>query len=308
MTDAELEALLADQESDRVELKSSAADHERIREAVCAFANDLPNHQAPGVLFVGVRDDGSCAGLSITDELLLTLAAIRTAGRILPVPSMTVQKRTLRGCELAVIMVAPSDAPPVRFRGRTWIRTGPRRDVATAEEERRLTEKRRWKTLPFDIHPWPTATLADLDLDLFRRIYLPCSVAPEVIAENQRTEEQQLASLRMLSDGAPTVLGILVLAKDPRMYSPGAYVQFRRVDGVDLTDPTRDAATISGPLFELVRLLEEKLARRTLRPPAISRPAPWTSRLPTILWWPCNSWRGTRSCIGITRAPMLRCG
>ena len=70
MEDRELEALLADLESDRVERKESltSADH-RIGQAICAFANDLPVHGAPGVLFIGARDNGSCAGTQITDQL-----------------------------------------------------------------------------------------------------------------------------------------------------------------------------------------------------------------------------------------------
>jgi len=259
MTDAELEVLLADLESDRVERKSSASDHEKIRETVCAFANDLPNHQLPGVIFVGVNDDGSCSGLKVTDDLLTALAGIRDEGKTLPFPSLTIQKKMLRGCEMVVVTVQPADAPPVRFRGRTWIRVGPRRAVATPEEERRLTEKRRAKDTPFDIRPWGAAAIDDFDIDLFRRTYLPASVAQEVLAENQRTEGQQLASLRMTIAGVPTVLGVLVLAKEPRAFLPGAYVQFLRFDGTGLADPVRDAAAISGPLPEMQRALEEKL-------------------------------------------------
>ena len=43
MTDPELLALLTDLESDRVERKSSLAEKDKICEAICAFANDLPN-------------------------------------------------------------------------------------------------------------------------------------------------------------------------------------------------------------------------------------------------------------------------
>ena len=58
-TDAELEALLADAESDLVERKETFAGTtpKTLRQAICAFANDLPGHRRPGVVFVGARDD-----------------------------------------------------------------------------------------------------------------------------------------------------------------------------------------------------------------------------------------------------------
>jgi ATP-dependent DNA helicase RecG len=169
MEDRELEALLNDMESDRVERKASAADGGKIRQAICAFANDLPNHKNPGVVFVGANDDGSCANLKVTDQLLRTLADMRSDGNILPFPTLTVQKRVLHGCEMAVVIVEPSAAPPVRYNGRVWIRVGPRRATATPEEERRLAEKRRARDLPFDLQPLSTAPLDDLDLALFQR-------------------------------------------------------------------------------------------------------------------------------------------
>lgn len=53
-TPAELERLMADMESDHVERKASASDPDKIRQAVCAFSNDLPDHRTPGYVFVGV--------------------------------------------------------------------------------------------------------------------------------------------------------------------------------------------------------------------------------------------------------------
>jgi ATP-dependent DNA helicase RecG len=190
MQDAELECLLSDLESDRVERKASAADPDKIRQATRAFANDLPNHRQPGVVFVGVNDDGTCAGLAVTDQLLITLASMRSDGEILPFPMMTVQKQTLRACERAVVTVQPADAPPVRYRGRVWIRVGPRRDIASPQKVRRLAEKRRASDLPFDLQPIAAATLSDLDIDLLQRTYLPSAVTPDVLEANQRTIEQ----------------------------------------------------------------------------------------------------------------------
>jgi ATP-dependent DNA helicase RecG len=97
MTDLELEALLADLGSDRVERMQSLADKDKIRQAACAFANDLPNHQAPGVLFAGATDDGSCAGLPIAGELLLSSAHMRSDGNI-RLWSITSILRRHRGC------------------------------------------------------------------------------------------------------------------------------------------------------------------------------------------------------------------
>jgi len=155
LTDDELIALIADLESDRAERKETWAGEapEKGPQAVCAFANDLPNHQRPGALFVGVDDRGNSKNITITDQLLLTLADLKSNGNILPPPTMTVEKRVLKGAEMAVVTVWPADAPPVRFKGRIWIRTGPRRGVASAQDERILNEKRRYRDLHFEAHP-----------------------------------------------------------------------------------------------------------------------------------------------------------
>ncbi len=80
------------------------------------FANDLPGRGEPGVDFIGARDDGSPSCLSITDELLRQLADIKTDGNIVPPPTITVTKHTLRGQEMAVVTVWPADSPPVRYK------------------------------------------------------------------------------------------------------------------------------------------------------------------------------------------------
>ena len=282
MDDRELEVVLTDTESDRAERKASASDGKKIRQAICAFANDLPNHKKPGVLFVGVNDDGTCANLPITDELLLSLANIRSEGKILPFPVLQVNKRILAGCELVVIIVEPSEAPPVRFDGRTWIRIGPRRATATPEEERRLNEKRRARDLPFDLRPFVSASIEDLSLEIFQREYLTSALAPEVLDENQRSLAQKLTSLRFTTpepNSYPTTLGILVAGKEPRQFVPGFYIQFVRFDGTELTDPIRDQKDISGSLIDLLRYGDEVLQANistasdiTAQPIEIKRP------------------------------------
>jgi len=143
---------------------------EKGRQAICAFANDLPDHRRPGVLFVGARDNGSPSGLPITDQLLLTLADTKTDGKTLPAPTLFVEKRFLKGSEMAVVTVHPADAPPVRYGGRIWIRIGPRRGLASAQDERILNERRRFRDLPFDLQPVPSASLDSLSALLRRGV------------------------------------------------------------------------------------------------------------------------------------------
>jgi len=260
MTDKELETLLDDLESDRTECKESMADGDRIRQVICAFANDLPDHRKPGVLFIGVNDQGGPVGLDITDQMLQNLASMRADGNILPFPSIDVQKRPLKGSDVAVVIVHPSDATPVKFKGVVWIRSGPRRGIANLDDERRLNEKRRFRDLPADIRPIVGAELDTIDELLFRRTYLPSAVAAEVMEQNQRSREHQLIASKFAHPGppvCPTVLGVLTVGKAPTDWVPGAYVQFLRIDGTALGDPVRNQKEIRGPLPDLLDELED---------------------------------------------------
>lgn len=265
LSDQALLDLLDDIESDRAERKESFTRgnvSDKARQAVCAFANDLPGYSEPGVLFIGAKDDGSPSGLDITDELLRSLADMKTDGKISPFPVLSVEKRLLKGLEMAVVTVMPSDMPPLKFDGRIWIRTGSRRALANEQEERMLSEKRRYKNLPFDIYPISSAKLSDLSRLIFENEFLPQAFAQDVLEANSRSYEERLASCRMIAaptDPVPTVIGLLALGKRPQDFLPGARIQFLRINGTELADPVTDEAEISGSLVDMVRRTEEKL-------------------------------------------------
>ena len=262
-SDQELELLLDDIESDRIERKRSFNNEgDNARRAVCAFSNDLPNHNEPGILFFGAENDGCPSNLPITDEILRNISDMKTDGNILPLPVYTVEKRILKGAEMAVVTVLPSDMPPIRYKGQIWIRTGPRHAVANAQEERILNEKRHSKDLPFDLHPISNARIDDLSKIIFDNEYLPAAFAKEVLDANNRTYEERLSSCKMIvspDDTTPTILGLLTFGKNPQDFIPGSYVQFLRIDGNELFDPVIDAEDIKGSLPDIIRRTEEKL-------------------------------------------------
>ncbi len=262
--DSELEQLLEDSESDLVEMKEDWKGDapKKVRQAVCAFANDLPDHRKPGVLFIGVKDDRTPARIKITNQLLLTLSDIKTDGNILPPPSIQVEKRVIRGTDIAVVTTQPSYSTPVRYKGQIWIRIGSRRGIATPEEERILNEKRRYRDIPFDIQPVPSSDISALNKLLFYEEYLPKAFSSDILSANNRPYEQQLASCKLVAcadDPTPTVLGLLIVGVQPRDWLPGVYVQFLRINGEKLTDEIVDEAEIDGTLVQIIRGIEEKL-------------------------------------------------
>ncbi|MFA5521113.1 MAG: ATP-binding protein [Castellaniella sp.] len=273
-TDAQLEAMMADLESDRVERKQSFQGNapQKVREAVCAFANDLAGHGEPGVVLIGVHDGGTPVhGFTVTDDLLRSLADIKTDGNTVPPPTLLVEKRILRGHDIAVITVWPCDTPPVRYKGRIHLRWGPRRGLASQQDERILNERRRYRDKPFDVQAVHDAELNELDRLRFEQEYLPALVARDVLETNERSYAQKLAATKMiLSDSAPvpTVLGLLVIGRSPVDWLPGAYTQFLRLAGTDLTAAVIDEEQIHGTVADQIRKLEEKLAahnQRTVR-------------------------------------------
>ena len=168
---------------------------------------------------------------------------------------MSVQKHTLPDGQIAVVEVLPSDLPPVRYKGRVWIRVGPSRRGANQQEERTLVEKRTALQRTFDVRPCQGCTLDDLVLDLFSVTYLPAAVEREVIAENQRSIPEQMASLRLygLADDCPTNAAVLLFAKDPRRWIAGSYVQFVRWAGTTMADDPISEKAFSGDLVSVLR-------------------------------------------------------
>jgi ATP-dependent DNA helicase RecG len=259
----ELLRLYRDMEADNVERKRNFKDKDKIRQTICAFANDLSG-KGGGVLFIGQEDDGTCAGLTVDDELLKTLGALRSDGVILPFPVLRVHKAESGGCTVAVVEVDASDNPPLRCDGRIWVRVGPRLAQATAEEERRLTEKRRWGNLPFDQHGVPGADMTDLNLIRLREEYLPSIIPLDVLEENHRDPQEQMKALRLVNrDGLPTNLAILVLGIEPRGWLPGAYIQFIRYAGTDMDAPVVDQKDIGGTVPDQARTIQEVLTAHT---------------------------------------------
>jgi len=148
---------------------------------------------------------------------------------------MTVEKFCFEEGDVLVAEVQPSNFPPVRYRGRVWVRVGPRKSIASEEEEKILTERRLSNVHTFDAMPCLGTTMEDLDVAFIKREFLLMAVAEDVLAEDRRPVEIQLASLGFfdLRHNCPTNGAIILFGKNPTRYLPGSYVQYVRFKGFD---------------------------------------------------------------------------
>ena len=247
--------LINDKESDRIDRTIATDDTDKFAETICAFSNDLANHQKPGYLFIGVHDK-TCklSGLKVTDKLLKNIAAIRSDGNILPQPAMTVHSYTFDEGDVIVVEVQPAHFPPVRYKGTIWIRVGPRRGTANEMEERLLTEKRTSNAKTFDERPCFGSTIADLNINLFKMVYLPKAVSAETLANDRRDIKLQLASLRFydLVYDCPTNAGILMFGNNVRYFFSTAYVQYVKFEGTTVASNVLADTQFSGDLISIV--------------------------------------------------------
>ncbi len=255
----ELISLLADMESDRIERTISTTNTDKFCEAICAFSNDFPNHKKAGYLIIGVEDKtGKAVGITVNDTLLKNLAGIRDDGNILPKPAITIQKYALPEGDIAVVEVFPSLFPPVRYKGRIWIRNGPRKALAGEAEERRLIEKRTATAKSYDAIPAIGSSLDDINIPLFKLYYLPNAIDEETLAANHRDAKQQLASLRLydLVHDCPTHAGILLLGKKPSHHLSGAYIQYVHFEGDTIVSPILNEHEFVGDLRYVMEQLD----------------------------------------------------
>ena len=126
----ELLARLSTKEDNFTERKPEGASAYEFRKTIVAFANSLPENQT-GVLFIGVRDDGTVAGVSGVDSLQKTIRKICETDCYPPIkPSCAVL--TVGSKDVVAIEISASNQRP-HFAGPAFVRVGSESKAATPE-------------------------------------------------------------------------------------------------------------------------------------------------------------------------------
>jgi len=258
MTTEELYSIIDNTESYRLEKTISTSNMDKFQEAICAFANDLTGKREKGYLLIGVTDDGKVNGLNVDDALLKKISGIRSDGNILPLPIMTTEKVCTPEGDVLVVEVTPSFDTPVRYRGRTFIRIGPRRDIASAEEERILAERCAASLPTFDTRPCREAKLDDIDVDTIVKEYMPKAIEEETLANDKRPLKEQLASLHLynIQWDCPTYAALIMFGRNSKYFMPGAYIQYVHFKGSTNGGEILNERRFEGCLYKILPELE----------------------------------------------------
>lgn len=258
MTQEELFDIIASDESYRIELTVSTGDMDKFQEAICAFANDMPGSRKKGYLLIGVKNNGEIDGLKVDDALMKKISGIRSDGNILPLPVMTTEKVVTEKGDVLVVEVTPSFDTPVRYRGRTFIRIGPRRDIASAEEERILAERCAASLPTFDTRPCREAKLDDIDVDAIVKEYMPKAIDEETLTNDKRPLKEQLASLHLFNMqwDCPTYAALIMFGRNPKYFMPGAYIQYVHFKGSTNGGAILNERRFEGCLYKILPELE----------------------------------------------------
>ena len=271
MQENEIRALIENLESDNIERTISFRE-DKLGPAVCAFSNDFPNNKKSGYILLGVKDDGTVAGITIGDEELKKIGGIKSNGNVLPQPSIVVSEVfQIDGGDVVVVEVKPSLYPPVRYDGRCWIRIGPRKSIDNIAEENILIERRASYAKTYDLVPALGATAGDISEEYFTLSYLPLAIDEETLQCNGRSTEQKMAALRFwdIRNNCPTHAGILMFGLNPLFYLPGAYIQYIRFNGDTVTDDVDFEKQFSGALITELKSIDDFIKNNIIKERAI---------------------------------------
>ena len=271
MQEEEIRLLIADLESDRIERTISFRE-DKLGPAVCALSNDFPNSKKSGYILLGVKDDGKVAGINIGDEELKKIGGVKTNGNVLPQPSIIVSEVFhIDGGDVVAVEVKPSLYPPVRYEGRCWIRVGPRRAIANVSEENILIERRASYAKTFDLVPTLGATLDDISEEYFTLSYLPLAIDEDTLRLNGRTTKQKMAALRFfdIKNDCPTNAGIIMFGLNPLFFLPGAYIQYIKFKGDQVTYGVEFEKQFSGALISELKNIDDFIKNNIIKEKAI---------------------------------------
>jgi ATP-dependent DNA helicase RecG len=230
-------------EDTRHQFKADATNAVSLASELVAFANS-----GGGMLFVGVRDDGTIQALNGADvHRINQLIGNAASTQIRPAINPITENVPVETGVVVVVTIPDGIAKPYMDNsGAIWVKSGSdKRRVTAREEMQRMFQAA--QLVHADEVPVPGSSIADIDLDYFRRFY--STRYDQELDQQELSLGQVLGNMRLVSSDVLTVTGILLFAREPQNFLPVFQIKAVCYPGNDIHATTYlDSVDILGKL------------------------------------------------------------
>lgn len=245
---AELEERISRWEDLHTEFKEWPVHPDDLAASLVAFANT-----DGGQLILGVSESREIKGVQDPDRVARDVDNVAANNCE---PPITVIQETLRsesGGTVLAVNIPKGDMRPYRTnRGVFYIRTSSGRRQASREELLRLFQAT--ESLYYDETPMLRLSLNDLDLSAFQDFLEKTGQA--YLLDDQ---DRLLENWYLVSNGHPTVAGILLFGRKPQQHLPYAQINAARFPGTDSSFDPSDRKDLTGRLLDVIDQAERFL-------------------------------------------------
>ena len=253
MTLGELRALVAEGESERLELKKTTAELRAGMETLCAMLNGNG-----GQVIFGVTDGGRILGQQVSDRTLRDVAA--ELAKLEPTAVVSQNRVPISDTrDVLILEVIDRSQEPYTYAGRAFRRVGPTTSqMPQPEYERRLLERahpqQRWENQPAHRHQ-----ITDLDEEEILRAVRDAHYAGRLESDVMNPVEA-LRKLNLVENDQPNQAAVVAFAKNPLPDYPQCALRMARFRGVTKSE-FLDQRQLTGNAFVLLHEAELFLRR-----------------------------------------------
>ena len=260
MTPDDIAALVANGESERLELKSTTGERREAAKTACAMLN----HQG-GLIIIGVTPEGRVTGQQVGNSSIEDVG--KEFQEIEPPAFPSIERIPVEADKEALLVrVSRGDMAPYRYRGESYRRVGNTNRRMSRDDEHRMFLERvhgqqRWENQT--VEDW---SLEDLDISELRR------TANEAIRIGRLSDplpdspEETLRGMGLLKDGALSRAAIVLFGQERHLTTASEWTQcllraarFRGVDRTEFLDNQQFRGNAFALLAHAERFMRDRL-------------------------------------------------
>lgn len=251
----DLENLIGEGETDRLEFKGSTGQRTRAAKTVCAMLNGLG-----GFVFFGVTDQGKIIGQEVSSKTLEDIA--NEMREIEPPAFPDMETVALPSGNAVIALRVPGSGGLYAYKGHPYIRNGPTTSVMPRQEyERRLVERlhatRRWENESVE----EGVTVRDLDAEEIHITLDNAIQLGRLEPTGRRDIESILLGLELIREGRLLNAAVALYGKSDQLKSlyPQMGIRLGRFRGKNRLADFEDNRQYWGNAFSLLRRAESFL-------------------------------------------------